>query len=113
MGPFLFLICINDLDEGISGIIFKFVDDTKLIRKVGRVDEIEKLRGNLKKLGAWSKEWKMVFNAYKCNLLHFGHNSGQVHYVTDGNILESVEEQWDLGVIIERNLKWMSSVQSS
>ena len=72
---------------------------------MGRVDEIEKLRGDLKKLGGWSKEWQMVFNADKCKVLHFGHNNGQVHYVTDGNILESVEEERDLWVIIQRNLK--------
>ena len=57
MGPLLYLIFINDLDDGISGIILKFADDTKLMGKVGRVDEIEKLKGDLKKLGAWSKEW--------------------------------------------------------
>ena len=73
--------------------------------KVGRVKEIEKLRGNLKKLVAWSKEWQMDFNGNKCKVLHFGHKNGQVHYVMDGNILESVEEEWDLGVIIQRNLK--------
>ena len=47
----------------------------------------------------------MVFNADKCKLLHFGHNNGQVHYVVDCNILESVEEEHNLGVIIQRNLK--------
>ena len=47
----------------------------------------------------------MVFNANKYKVLHFGHNNGQVHYVMDGNILESVEEERDLGVIIQRNLK--------
>ena len=47
----------------------------------------------------------MVFNADKCKVLHFGHNNRQVHYVMDGNILESVEEEWDLGVIIQSNLK--------
>ena len=81
LGPLLFLIFINDLDNGISA------DDTKLMGKVGRVDEIEKLRGDLKKLGAWSKEWQLVFNADRCKVLHFGHNNGQVHYVMDGNIL--------------------------
>ena len=105
LGPLLFLSFINDLDDGISGIILKFVDDTKLMGKVGRVDETEILRGDLKKLGAWSKEWQMVFNADKCEVLHFGHNNGQVHYVMDGNILESDEEERDLGVIIQRNLK--------
>ena len=38
--------------------------------KMGRVDEIEKLSGDLKKLGAWSKEWQMVFHADKCKVLH-------------------------------------------
>ena len=73
--------------------------------QVGKVDEIEKLRGDLKKLGAWSKEWKMVFNADKCKILHFGHNNGQVYYVMDGNLLESVEKEQDLWVIIQTNLK--------
>ena len=56
LGPLLILILINDLDDGISGIILKFADDTKLMGKVGKVDEIEKLRDDLKKLGACSKE---------------------------------------------------------
>ena len=99
LGQLLFLIFINDFEYGISGIL-KFADDTKLMGKVGKVDEIEKLRDNFKKLGAWSTEWQMVFNADKCKVLHFGHNNGQVHYVIDGNILESVEEERDLEVII-------------
>ena len=59
---------MNDLDDGISGIILKFADDTKLMGKVGKVDKIEKLRGDLKKLVAWSKEWQMVFTADKCKV---------------------------------------------
>ena len=47
----------------------------------------------------------MVFNADKCKVLLFGHNNGQVDYVMDGNILESVEEERDLRAIIQRNLK--------
>ena len=70
-----------------------------------RVNEIEKLRGDLKKLGAWSKEWQMVFNADKCKVLQFGHNNEHVHYVMNDNILESVEKERDLGVIIQGNLK--------
>ena len=47
----------------------------------------------------------MIFNADKYKVLHFGHNNEQVHYVMDGDILESVEEERDLGVIIQWNLK--------
>ena len=34
LGPLLFLIYINDLDEDITSIVLKFVDDTKLFRKI-------------------------------------------------------------------------------
>ena len=32
-GPTLLLVHINDLEEGVTGKILKFADDTKLIRK--------------------------------------------------------------------------------
>ena len=31
--PILFLVYINDLEEGVTGSILKFADDTKLFRK--------------------------------------------------------------------------------
>ncbi len=33
LGPILFLVYINDLEEGVTGNILKFADDTKLFRK--------------------------------------------------------------------------------
>ena len=47
----------------------------------------------------------MVFNADMYKVLHFDHNNLQVHYVMNGNILESLEKERDFGVIIQRNLK--------
>ena len=34
VGPILFLIYINDLEEGVTSKIMKFADDTKLFRKI-------------------------------------------------------------------------------
>ena len=33
LGPILFVVYINDLEDGVTGKIFKFADDTKLFRK--------------------------------------------------------------------------------
>ncbi len=33
LGPILFLVYINDLEEGVTGKILNFADDTKLFRK--------------------------------------------------------------------------------
>ena len=37
LGPILFLVYINDLEEGVTGIILTFADDTKLFRIVKEI----------------------------------------------------------------------------
>ena len=37
LGPILFLVYINDLEEGVTGSILKFADDTKLLRKTKEI----------------------------------------------------------------------------
>ena len=34
LGPVLFLVCINDLEEGVTSKILKFADDTKTLEKI-------------------------------------------------------------------------------
>ena len=39
IGPILFFIYINDLEEGVTDNILKFADDTKLFRKVKEIGD--------------------------------------------------------------------------
>ena len=40
LGPILFLVYINDFEEGVTGSILKFADDTKLVRKTKEIGDI-------------------------------------------------------------------------
>ena len=106
LGPLLFAIFINDLEKDVVNKVLKFADDTKLIGKVGVTEEIELLRTDLKLLVKWSEEWQMLFNVDKCNVMHFGYNNTEAKYKMDNMELESVDEERDLGVIIQNNLKF-------
>ena len=46
LGPILFLIYINDLEDDISSEIVKFADDTKVFRKVTNDTDKRSLQDN-------------------------------------------------------------------
>jgi len=51
----LFLIYINDLEEGIENWILKFADDTKIFSKIHNTEDRERLRKDLNQLLQWSR----------------------------------------------------------
>ena len=71
LGPVLSIIFIDDIEENVASKILKFADDTKLIARVGTVQEVERLRDDLRKLFQWTKDWQMMFNVDKCSVLHW------------------------------------------
>ena len=71
LGPVLFIVFIDDIDEGIRSTVLKFADDTKLGARVGSEEDRKRLRQDLFKLFKWSEDWKMLFNLDKCAVMHF------------------------------------------
>ena len=59
LGPILFLIYINDLEEGITGNILKCADYTKLFRKTMGIGDKQTLQDDIDKLVRWSEKWQM------------------------------------------------------
>ena len=72
LGPILFLVYINDLEEGVTGNILKFADDTKLFRKTKEIGDKQKLQDDIDNLVRWSEKWQMLFNFGTCKCLHTG-----------------------------------------
>ena len=54
LGPILFLVYINE--EGITGKLLKFADDTKLFRKTKEIGDKPKLQYDIDKLIRWSEK---------------------------------------------------------
>ena len=62
LGPILFLIYINDLEDDMSSKELKFADDTKVFRRVTNDTDKQSLQYDLDKLVKWSEKWQMLFN---------------------------------------------------
>ena len=66
LGPLLFPIYINDLEDGIKSFLLKFADDTKIFREIRTTEDTQQLQEDLDMLVKWSKDWQMTFNIEKC-----------------------------------------------
>ena len=56
LGPILFLIFINDLDDDLSSKVFEFADNTKVFRTVNTDADKETVQDDLTKLVKWSEK---------------------------------------------------------
>ena len=105
LGPILFLVYINDLEEGVTGKIMKFADYTKLFTKTKEIGDKKKLQDDIDTLVEWSEKWVMLFNFGKCKCLHAGPWNTGVNYEMGGTILSKTVKEKDLGVTMNANMK--------
>ena len=105
LGPILLLVYIDDLEEGVTGNILKFSDDTKLFRKTKEIGDKKKLQDDIDKLVRWSEKWQMLFNFVKCKCLHTGPGNTGMNYEMGGTILSKTVKEKDLGVSMNANMK--------
>ena len=105
LGPILFLVYINDLEEGVTCKLMKFADDTKLFRKGKEFGDKQQLQDDIDKLVKWSEKWQMLFNFGKCKCLPTGSENTGMNYDMVGTILSKIVKEKDLGVTMNANMK--------
>ena len=105
LGPILFLVYIDELEEGVTGNILTFADDTILFRKTKEIGEKHKLQDDIDKLVRWSETWQMLFNFWKYKCLHTGPGNTGKNYEMGRTILSKTVKEKDLGVSMNANMK--------
>ena len=107
LGPLLFVIFINDLDNCTKHITVmkKFADDTKLGNVASSAESCRKMQECLDQLITWTDQWCMEFNVKKCKVMHVGRGNGEFQYTMNGTALQTCQQERDIGVLISNNLK--------
>ncbi len=91
MGPLLFVIFINDIDEVVKKIeiIKKFADNMKLGQSVVTDQDWQNMQEALEALGELSQKWGREFNVPKCKVMHLDHNNPKHQYLMAGQSLSA------------------------
>ena len=90
LGPHLFLLFINDIQEEVTSTTRLFADDCLLYRPINSPDDEIVLQKDLDTMVKWSHRWGMQFNPTKCESMRVSRkrSPGKTSYNIHGVSLE-------------------------
>ena len=115
LGPFLFLLYINDIVDNIYNHIRLFADDTSLFAVIdNNLDTVsQSLTDDLGKIDSWAKNWAVTFNPSKTETLTFTRRNVIHPYIffgTDGEEIKEVDQHCHLGLNFQSNATWKEHI---
>jgi hypothetical protein len=106
LGPLLFLIYINDVEDCINFSDFKlFADDCKLYCECKEDARFDSFRQDVENVFKWVEKNQLKVATEKCSLLHLGRcNPKRILSVNGSSVPESNSVR-DLGLVVNSDLK--------
>ena len=80
LGPVLFIIYVNNMQDSLNRFCKIFADYTKLYTADESKRDQIKLQKDLIKLCKWSKLWLLDFSVQKCEVIQYGNVHEQFEY---------------------------------
>jgi hypothetical protein len=115
LAPLLFLIFLNDIEDGIQSNISLFADDVALLENFKNSDRAEIVcNKDLGMLHSWANTWGMEFNPSKTEVMIFSNKrvkSTPIFYL-NGIKLNQVSVHKHLGLIFSESMKWSNHIDS-
>lgn len=109
LGPFLFLLYINDLPEVLHSMKIRlFADDCVVYKSVKENLDILSVQCDLNRIADWAKKWMMQFNVDKCALVQFSKKKEKIDvaYKLDDKTVPVKPVYKYLGVTLHEKFRW-------
>jgi hypothetical protein len=106
MGPLLFLLFINDIEDSVENVKIKiFADDCKLYFKCSTDADFELLVHDIENVFNWIEQNQLTVAAEKCNLLHIGRTNPNRELAVNGITVPETDTVRDLGLLVSSDMK--------
>ena len=116
LGPVLFLIYIDDLEESLKHSLLRiFADDSKIVKDIENREDHQLLQEDINLAVKWSRDNNMELNKKKFQLMQYGtKNELKLPYdIGQETPLEKEQDIKDLGVYVSENLSWETHIAES
>ena len=114
LGPLMFLVYINDINESITSSVQLFADDCVVYRTITMLQDSEQLQEDLHQICQWTSKWQMKINVDKCAVLHCTCSLTLIQYAYQllDHFLDIKKLHSYLGIGIDNTMSWSSHVQT-